>query len=373
MKKTLKISAYTLGVIASLVLLFLLGLHIMSPGKIAPLVKENGSPYINGIALIEKRDIGGVEQSLIIRSKNIDKPVLLYVHGGPGSPEYPFIQHFETDLEEYFTVCYWEQRGAGLSYSKNIPPESMTLEQFVEDAREVTMYLLDKFNKEKVFIMGHSWGTLLASHTVNRFPELYHAYFGIGQVGNQLESEKISYEFAIAEAKIQRDEKAIKKLSEIGPPPYRGNEEWLEALMVERKYVGKFGGALRQGNFMKMAVTATINCREYRLKDKMNYMKANNESLRHLWPTVLEANLIEDVPSQSIPVYIFQGRYDFQTSYDVAWRYYEQLEAPIKEFYTFENSAHSPNYEEKERFEELVGGILRELEEEHREMTMSGN
>lgn len=363
MKKIFKISAYSLLIIFGLAGLLLLGLHIMSPGQTTALVKENGNPYIKGISLIERKNIGGVEQSMIIRSKDVDKPVLLYVHGGPGSPEFPFIQHHKTDLEEYFTVCYWEQRGAGLSYARDIPAETMTLEQFIEDTKEVSVYLLEKFNKEKLYIMGHSWGTLLASHVINRYPELYHAYFGIGQVGNQLKSERISYEFVMSEAKMRRDKKAIKQLEEIGPPPYSGKEEWLRALMVQRKYVGKYGGAIREGNFMKMAITSMINCREYRLKDKLNYMKANNESLEYLWPAVLEANLMETIPSQAIPVYIFHGRYDFQTSYDVARRYYEQLDAPEKEFYTFENSAHSPNYEEKERFEELVGGILMELEE----------
>lgn len=367
MKKIFKISAYTLMIIFGLVALLLLGLHIVSPGQTTALVKDNGNPYMNGISIIERKDIGGVEQSMIIRSKDVDKPVLLYLHGGPGSPEFPFIQHYKTDLEEYFTVCYWEQRGAGLSYAKDITAETMTLDQFIQDTKEVSIYLLDKFNKKKLYIMGHSWGTLLASHAINRYPELYHAYFGIGQVGNQLKSEKISYEFAMSEAKLRGDKKAIKKLKEIGPPPYSSDEDWLQALSVERKYVGKYGGAIREGSFMKIALTSMINCREYRLKNKLNYMKANNESLGYLWATILKANLTEDIPTQYIPVYIFQGRYDFQTSYDVARSYYEQLEAPVKEFYTFENSAHSPNYEEKERFEELVGGILRELEEEHRE------
>ncbi|MGC9343811.1 MAG: alpha/beta fold hydrolase [Bacteroidales bacterium] len=359
MKKVFKITGFVFLGIISIALILLLGLHVISPGKTTPLVKPNGNPYMNGLALMEMQDIGGVEQSLILRSKDVDNPVLLYVHGGPGSPEFPFIQHFQTDLEEYFTVCYWDQRGAGLSWSKDIPVETMTLGQFIEDTRQVTELLIERFDKEKIYIMGHSWGTLLSSHVIHKYPELYHAYFGIGQVNNQLRSEQISYDFALEEASKRNDEKAIEKLQEIGRPPYGEEEEWLNAVMIERKYVGKYGGAMKEGDFMKEAVTAIINCREYRLKDKLSYMKANNESLKHLWYTVIEADLARQVPSQEIPVYIFQGKYDYQTCYEVAKEYFDVLEAPVKEFYTFENSAHSPNFEEKEKFEKVIGDILK--------------
>jgi pimeloyl-ACP methyl ester carboxylesterase len=358
MKKALKITGVVFLVLAGIVLISLLGLHLISPGKTTALVKPNGNPYMNGLALMEMHEIGGVDQSLILRSKDIDNPVLLYVHGGPGSPEFPFMQHFQTDLEEFFTVCYWDQRGAGLSWSKEIPAETMTLDHFIEDTREVTEHLLERFGKEKVFIMGHSWGTLLSSHVINRYPELYHAYFGIGQVGNQLKSEQISYDFVMEEARKREDEKAIKNLEEIGRPPYSSVEEGLNAVMVERRYVGNYGGAMKEGNFMKEAVTAIINCREYRLKDKFSYMKANNKSLEHLWQTVVDADLASQIPAQEIPVYIFQGKYDYQTCTEVAKEYFDLLEAPVKEFYTFENSAHSPNFEEKEEFEKIIGDIL---------------
>jgi pimeloyl-ACP methyl ester carboxylesterase len=330
----------------------------MSPGKISPLTKENGNPYMNGLALIETREINGVDQSMIIRSKNVDNPVLLYVHGGPGSPEFPFIKHMKTDLEEYFTVCYWEQRGAGLSWSKDIPEETMTLKQFVEDTRVVTEYLIDKFGKDKIFILGHSWGTMLASYTIKKYPQLYHAYFGVAQVADQLRAEEISYDFVMEEARKRNDKKAVKVLEEIGKPPYSSGEEWVSAIMKERKYVSKYGGAIKEGNFMKMAITAMVNCREYKLKDKFAYIKGNNRSMQLMWREVLENNLMEDLQSQEIPVYIFQGKHDYQVTYEVGRDYYDILEAPEKEFFTFENSAHSPNFEEKEKFEEIIGGLV---------------
>jgi len=304
-----------------------------------------------------------VEQALITRSKDITHPVLLYVHGGPGSPEFPFVEYMDTDLEEFFTVCYWEQRGAGLSYDPHIPDSSMNLAVFIEDTREVTDYLRDKFDKEKIYIMGHSWGSLLSSYVIKKYPERYHAYFGIGQVADQMRSEKLSYDFVLNEARERQDRKAVRQLEKIGPPPYSSEKEWGRALKTERKYVARYGGAVHNGNFMQIAVSAMINCKAYRLKDKFNYMKGNNRSLELLWEELLDLNLMEDVAEQEIPVYIFQGRHDQQTNFDVARDYFNILEAPEKEFFVFENSAHSPNYEEKEKFENIIGQIVTKTEE----------
>lgn len=364
MKIFFKILGFVVLGVISILLIALLAIKVISPGKITPLAKGNGNPYMNGMALIEETMIGGVEQTMIIRSKDVDNPVLLYVHGGPGSPEFPFMQYFRSDLEHYFTVCYWDQRGAGKSRLSEITPELMTFEQFIEDTREVTRYLIEKFGKEKIFIMGHSWGTLLSSHVIKRYPEYYYAYFGIGQVGNQLKSEKISYDFVLSEASRRSDKKAIRKLEDIGSPPYSSGEEWLNAVRVERKYVTKYGGAMKDGNFMTEALTALINCREYNLGDKLNYMKANIRSLQYLWKTVIDADLANQIPAQKIPVYIFQGMNDYQTSYEVAKEYFDKLDAPQKQFFSFENSAHSPNYEEKEKFEAILGEIVSKFNED---------
>ena len=143
--------------------------------------------------------VGGVQQGMFIRTKNPNNPVLLYVHGGPAFPNFFLIDKYKPNLEEHFTVCYWEQRGGGLSYSPQVTLESMTFDQLVSDANEVTNYLRDKYKKDKIYIMAHSGGTPIALQAVFKSPELYKAYIAMAQITNQNESEKIAYQYMIEE------------------------------------------------------------------------------------------------------------------------------------------------------------------------------
>ncbi len=360
MKKVIRVFAYTIGSLVILTIFLFVALLIQSPGEPRPIKGIDGNAEPGSIAVIESVNINGIEQKMIIRGRDSTKPVLLYLHGGPGSPEFPFVRQFNSDIEDLFVVCYWDQRGAGMSYSKDIPPVTMTLPQFVDDAGAVTEYLINRFKKEKIYLLGHSWGTLLGSFTAFEYPEYFHAFISVGQVAQQSRAEIISYDFVLARARELNDKKAINKLEEIGPPPYLNSDETLKKLMIERKYVTKYGGAVKNGNFYAGAVKALFNCKEYSLTDKIKYMKGMNFSLKYLWDPVMESDLFKEIPSQNIPVYIMQGTSDYQTAFKVAKEYFDSLQAPVKRFFTFENSAHSPIFEEPEKFENILKEILSE-------------
>ena len=166
-------------------LILLCILLIYSPGKIEPYLDNVGKPIPTSVSEKTFLKIGGVKQGMFIRSKNINHPILLYMHGGPTFLNYFLIDKFKPDLEEYFTVCYWEQRGGGLSYMPEVTVESMNFNQFSSDAIEVTNYLRKRFNKEKIYIMAHSGGTPIALLAVQKEPHLFYAYLGIGQITNQ--------------------------------------------------------------------------------------------------------------------------------------------------------------------------------------------
>ena len=134
-------------------------LYIVSPGKLKPFLDENGKPLAGSISEKCFVKINAVKQGMFIRGRDIKNPVLLYVHGGPAFPNYFLIDKFAPGLENNFTVCYWEQRGGGLSYSPDVPLESMNFEQLASDAIEVTNYLRDRFGKEKIYMIAHSGGT----------------------------------------------------------------------------------------------------------------------------------------------------------------------------------------------------------------------
>lgn len=356
LKKIGKVLFYIVGALLIVLLIVTAFLWIKSPGKAQPITDSQGQVIPGSISTIEKVMLGGVEQYLIIRGADSTKPVMLFLHGGPGSPEYPFIRTTNPDLEKDFVMVYWEQRGAGKSYSKDLDVKSMTLAQMISDTRELSQMLSARFGQEKIYLMGHSWGSFLGILTSYQHPELFHAYFGIGQVCDQYRGEMVSFEWVKEQAKANNDEKSLKKLSAMTfPDTLASIDTWINHLMYERLYVSKYGGGVtREVTGMWPVVKLIFTTKEYTLGDKINYMKGSMFSLRYLMPDVLNTNLSAKIDSMQVPVYIFQGKYDYQTPYIVAKDFFDQLKAPVKEFYTFENSAHSPVMEEIEKFNSII-------------------
>ena len=356
MKKLLKVLLYIVGGLLLIVLGLAATLWIKSPGKAEPITDLNGKTLPGSISTIEKIKLGRQDQYLIIRGADSTKPVMLYLHGGPGSPEIAFMKETNTDIENDFVVVYWEQRGAGKSYSKNIPVESMNLSQFISDTRELSKILAKRFKQEKIYLLGHSWGSLLGILTAHQYPDLFYAYLGVGQVCYQYKGEQISFEWAKKQANKLNNEDAIKALSEMNFPDSLANSKtWLDFLMVERDYVTQFGGGVtHEITGMWPVIKMVLDTKEYTFNEKVNFMPASLFSLEHLWPEVINKNLFNDIDSMQVPVYFFQGKYDYQTPHSVAKEFFDQLKAPQKEFFTFENSAHSPNMEEVDIFNSIV-------------------
>lgn len=360
MWKLLHTGLIVAGSILFLSLVLLIVVLINSPGTPRQFLSNDGEKVPGSIAIIETVNINGMDQRMIIRGRDTTKPVLLYLHGGPGTPEFPFVRQFNSGIEDLFVVCYWDQRGSGLSYAKNIPSTTMTLQQFVEDAARVSEYLINKFNREKIYLLGHSWGTMLGSYTVHKYSEYFYAFISVGQVAEQIRSENISYNFVLEKARESQDKSAVRELEKIGPPPYYDQKEAIDKMIIERKYVTQYGGAVKKGNLYPQAIKSMFYCREYSLRDKINFIKGMRFTLNYLWDVIQKSNLFKDIPSQKIPVYIIHGTSDYQTSYTVAKEYFDSLQAPVKRFFAFENSAHSPIFEEPEKFEMILREILLE-------------
>lgn len=336
---------------------------INSPGKADPIIDKSGKTILGSISTIDTLQIGGVKQYLIIRGVDSTKPVMLFVHGGPGGPEIGMMKETNRLIENDFVMVYWEQRGAGKSYNPNLLPKSMNLEQFISDTRELSQYLTKRFRKDKIYIMGHSWGSLLGILTANRYPELFHAYFGVGQIGYQYEGEIVSLEWVKNQAQLQNDMRGVNDLANLSlPEPSESyanldafNAAWDAYIGIERNYVMKYGGgAMREMKGILPLVKMIFLAKEYTIEEKFNYLKGSDFSAKYLWKEVIDTNLFNEIDSMQVPVYILQGLYDYQTPYPVAKDLYNQLKAPVKEYYTFENSAHSPNMEEVEKFNQIV-------------------
>jgi proline iminopeptidase len=369
MKKWIKIVTTTiLSIIAIIIIglvIFSVWLKSVSPGKTDPFRDSTGKIIEGSIAEIQKMEIGGVKQFVVIRGKNINNPVLLMLHGGPGSPQAHMNLKYNKKLEDYYIVVNWDQRGAGASYSKEIPKESINIDQMIEDTRELSQYLINRFHKDKIFILGHSWGSYLGMRTIYKYPQLFRAYIGIGQVSDQRKSEQLSYQFVLNKAKETNNKKAIKELEEIGYPENGLYKDLQKGMMTERNWVMHYGGAAwmkTKKDFFPMFIKPLILFKEYTVNDKINYLKGLNFSQELLWDPLMNQQLVDVVKKVEVPVYILQGKHDYQTCFELAKIYFDSLYAPKKEFIEFSNSAHMLPYNlEIDKFHDImINKILKE-------------
>lgn len=358
MKKFFKIILIIFGFIILVSISVFISIAISSGNHIKQLKDINGTPIKSSIAEKQWAEIGGIRQGYYIRSENPDNPILLFLHGGPGFPETPDVMSSDpyNRLEKFFTVCYWEQRGAGISFNEAIDPFSMTTAQLVEDTREMTEVLQKRFGKNKIFLMGHSWGTMLGIKTIQKYPELYLAYIGVGQMSNQKESERLSYDYMLNHAVENDDENIIKDLMkydryDVDFPPLDYH------LGVRNKTLDKYGiGAFHQTRSKFFVLKSYLYFEGYSLSEKFNFFKGLMFSVKNLGEASNE-NLFETSLLLKVPVYFMQGKYDYQVSYTLAKLYLDSIVAPEKEFFTFENSAHCPNIEEPNKFIKTVRSI----------------
>lgn len=297
---------------------------------------------------LEKVNLGGIEQWILIRGKNPENPIILFLHGGPGFPIMMFHQYFQGPLEDRFTVVQWDQRGAGKSYSEDIPSGSMTLEQILSDTVELIDMLRDRFGKEKVYIAGHSWGSIVGMHLIKSFPEKIAGFVGIGQVVDFQRSVEAAYDFALESAKAQNLSELVEELNGMGRPPF--DDAKITAI---RKIVERFGGGLYSLiSFREIA----SECKEYSQQDIMNVANGMDFSGQHLWSTVLETEFLSKDTVFDVPIYLLNGRHDYQTPLCLVEEFYNKLAVPKKKLVVFENSAHFPFIEEREKFcKELIG------------------
>jgi pimeloyl-ACP methyl ester carboxylesterase len=323
------------------------------PGKPKPFIDQNGSLLPGSLSEKIFVDINGVKQGMFIKSKDQTNPVLLYLHGG--MPDYFLSERYPTGLENYFTVVWWEQRGSGMSYSADIPPETMTLEQMISDTLEVTHYLRQRFGQEKIYLMGHSGGTFIGIQAAAQEPELYHAYIGVAQMSYQLKSEKLAYDYMLQEFKANGDKDMVRKLEAAPVTMMAGTPDTYRALRDPAMHSLGIGTTHDMDSVVTGILLPSWQSRDYTFVEKLHTWTAKARSgVALLWDDMLATDLSQQVTELAIPVYFFSGIYDYTVNYTLAKEYFEKIEAPVKGFYTFERSAHSPIFEEPEKVQKIL-------------------
>lgn len=321
-------------------------------GRTKPFIDEDGNILEGSISEKTFVNINDTSLGMFIMAKDRNKPVLLMLGGGPGIPEYFLEQELPSGLENEFVVCYLEYRGTALSYNADIAMEDMTLEQYVDDVVETTNYLSNRFGQDKIYLMGHSFGTYIAINTVYQRPELYHAYIAMAQISNQEESEILVYNYMYEQYKSQGNTKMTEQFEEypIAASEDAFNEYSMSSLRDTAMHDLGVGTTHKMDSVISGIFFPSLRCTVYTPIERINVWRG--KVFAQTTPVANNSqyfNAFSKIPEIDIPIYFFAGIYDYTVCYSLQKEYYEQIQAPMKAFYTFHDSAHSPLYEESEK------------------------
>lgn len=308
--------------------------------------------YINALEHIE---INGTGHEIMIRGTNRENPVIIFVHGGPGCPEIPYVTKYQELLEQNFTVVQYDQRGSGKSYHFFEDYSNLPADLLVDDLLVLTDYISERLDTKKVILIGHSFGTYIGIRAAYKAPEKYIAYIGIGQMADTMQSELDSLEYCLRQAIKENNQKDIEQLES-----YRESIKNKEKL-VPRSYVRKYGGASRLIDDNKDYLTGFLFHPEYNLLDAIRFQLGVSVSQEVLIDEILKNYTTSVVNELKIPCFFVSGRYDYMTSMNSAKQYLQFIQAPKKKLVVFEKSAHYPQFEEKEKFANWMNETWNEL------------
>ncbi len=328
-----------------------------SLGRTKPFIDEYGNILEGSISEKTFVEINGASLGIFIMAKDSGSPVLLFLGGGPGIPEYFLEQEYPSGLADEFVVCYLEYRGTSLSYQSGMDAETMTLDQHVDDVAAVTGYLRERFGQEKIYLMGHSFGTYIGINTVNRHPKLYHSYIAMSQMADSTKSETLAYDYMYEEYKAQGNDKMVRQFEEY--PVHTSEEALVKYTFSDLRDNAMHDLGVGTTHAMRSVISEiffpSLRCTVYTQAERINIWRG--KAFAGATPVGVARwsfNAFDEISRLEIPVYFFAGAYDLTCAYSLQKEYYEKLDAPLKAFYTFDHSAHSPLFEEPEKAMEIL-------------------
>ena len=322
-------------------------------GNLRKIATENG---------IEERKavrIGGIDQWISVRGRDRSNPILLFVHGGPAVTEMPASWFYQSPWEDYFTVVQWDQRGAGKTTASSDPEtlaQELTIERFVSDAEELTAYLRREYGKEKIFLLGHSWGTVIGLQVAQRHPDWLHAYIGMGQAIDFMENERLGTAFALRQAEALGNAEALQELRSILPYPEAGKPLDVQKILIQRKWLTHFGGLTWNRHDLSFQEDAAWLSPDYKEADIAARDLAGITAMAIL-PEMADLSFA-DVDSLACPIFILAGEHDHATSSVLVKDWLTELQAPRKQLIWFPDVAHEIQFEAPGKlFHHLIADI----------------
>jgi pimeloyl-ACP methyl ester carboxylesterase len=337
--------------------LIALAVAILWPARTPPILGADGKPLPGSIAEVTRVRIGGQDQGITIRGQSVEKPVLLYLAGGPGQSSLPHPRVIFEELEKDFIIVAWDQRGTGKSYAALDPTAGLTPQRAVADAIELTDYLRKRFAEDKIYLIGESYGTILGVLTIQQRPDLYHAFIGSGQMVNVAETDRRIYRDLLANAEQTGDARLAAKLRGFGEPPYAdipyangfvmtNYDRLYKPYMPAQSYIerGTRSGMDQFG----------LKGSEYNLVEKVNVLRGLIDMFSVMYPQLQAVDLRRDAAKLTVPVYVLDGQAELAARRDLALEWFNLLDAPQKRLFSFENAAHAVAFEEYEAFHRIL-------------------
>jgi pimeloyl-ACP methyl ester carboxylesterase len=305
----------------------------------------------------EYLSVDGAELFLMTRATDRRAPTLLWLHGGPGGAERPLLRYFNGALENHFVVAYWDQRGAGRSFDPQADPRNLTVERHLADLDVIVDHLRQTLGRDKIVLMGHSWGAALALLYAHANPDKVSAFIGVAPLVSTRAAQQSQYDFVLAEAARRNDDDTLVRLREIGPPPHKTATRVLAMERLAERYGGVFH---KEPNRIWIIVYGILRglVTPWEIP---RLIRANSVSLEAMNEELLGLDLARSAPSVDVPVFFFLGRHDRHTEATVAANYVEALRAPVKRLIWFENSAHNVPFEEPDLFNANVVSTLQSI------------
>lgn len=309
----------------------------------------------------ENIEVNGDIQNIRVRAAKKGLPPVLFLHGGPGVCDRHLVMKNHSALAETFTLVCWDQRGSGKSFRPAVRESKISVGTYLDDVEFMLEYVAGKFGVRRVALVGHSWGSVIGLSVAARRPDLVAVYIGEGQFVDGDRNEEQSYLFCLDEAKKRGDIRALKVLENGAPKD--GVYPDRKAMMTQRDCLSRYGGAVygeKQG-LVKGILMPLLKSPEYSLADVIKYARGATYLTDVLWSEIV-AQKLSRIKRLDVPVAITQGRHDFNTPSAIAKEWFDALDAPYKKWVWFEDSAHSPDAEEPEKWRTALEEILTECE-----------
>lgn len=320
---------------------------LVSRGVTPAIHDERGRPVAGSVASLEQVRLGGVPQWVLVRGHDRARPVLLFLHGGPGMPAMYLAHAWQRALEQDFVVVHWDRRGTGKSARSSLPPGSLTVRRTLDDLLELADLLRARFGRERIYLVGHSWGSYLGLLAVREHPERFSAFVGTGQLagtGSEVRAARRAF---------------LARRAAAGAVPERLRDPEREPSEDE---LFRNGGELHGATSIWPLLAAGLRAPEYDLLDVLGLKRAADRVNRELRLDVVPRPHEGEVSRVEVPVFFLLGRYDANTPSELAAAYLDRLQAPLKRLEWFEESAHFPFFEEPARFREAMARMQSEVE-----------